>query len=157
MIYFLTLFAVMNLCDLHPIHISVSEVELNKDKLNWSVRIYKDDLLYALYGKVKDASVLDDHEKVSKDITAYIARSIIIEENNKLLKWTLVDIQPDPEAIWITVSTEVLSTENIELVIRNKVLLEVYNDQKNVVHITSGDNTKNIIFEKGNDKKVISF
>ena len=142
---------------LHPIHISVSEVELKGEEINWSVRIYKDDLLRGVYGKLKDISVLDDHEKVSKDILSYISKNIIIEFNGAPLKWSLVDLQPDPEAIWVTVKTSLPELNGTSFTVRNRVLMEIYKDQKNVVHFNCSTGNKNLVFEKGDDQKVISF
>jgi len=52
----------MIMSSVHPIHISVSEVELKGEEMNWSVSIYKDELLRGMYGEVKDCSILDDHD-----------------------------------------------------------------------------------------------
>ena len=141
----------------HPIHISVSEVELKDEEINWSVRIYKDDLLRGMYGKVKDLSILDNQDKVSKDILSYVSKNIIIEFAGTTLKWSLVDIQPDPEAIWVTVKTSLPAQNGTSFTVRNRVLMEIYKDQKNVVHFNCKSGNKNLVFEKGDDEKVISF
>lgn len=147
----------LTLPSVHPIHISVSEVELKGEEINWSVRIYKDDLLRGVYGKVKDLSILDDHDKVSRDILSYISKSIIIEFAGTPLKWSLVDIQPDPEAIWVTVKTSLPGQNGTSFTVRNRVLMEIYKDQKNVVHFNCNTGNKNLVFERGDDEKVISF
>ncbi len=150
------MFLVVFLWDAHPIHISVSEVEITTEEINWSIRIYKDDLLQGMYGKVTDMAILDDQEKVRKDILSYISRNISVSVDGNSLKWTLEDIQPDPEAIWVIVSTPVVSSNMNTMTIRNSILLNIYKDQKNVVHLVSGSGKKDMVFEKGDDQKVIS-
>src|SRR5687768_4116620 len=138
---------------LHPIHVSVSDVEITDRNITWTARIYKDDLLLGMYGENIDMSVFDDEEKVRKDIMSYFSRSITVTQGNQKLKWVLKDIQADPEAIWITASAPVVSPAS--LTIHNRILLDVYNDQKNVVNFSWSSGKKNLVFEKGDDKKMI--
>jgi hypothetical protein len=139
---------------LHPIHVSVSDVDITTADITWTARIYKDDLLRALYGDKIDMSLFDDEEKIRKDILLYFSRNVIVTANQDKLKWTLKDIQSDPEAIWITASAPINTAAS--LVIQNRILLDVYNDQKNVVNFTWNTGKKNLVFEKGDEKKVIS-
>ncbi len=157
MITVLLLLLELSIGRLHPIHISVSDVEINSQEIKWTARIYKDDLLYALYGKVTDMTILDDQEKVKKDILIYISRNVSITYEGSVFKWTLVDIQPDPEAIWITVSTPIEGKILQSMTVRNRILLDVYGDQKNVVNFTWSTGKKNMLFDKGCDQKLISF
>jgi len=140
---------------LHPIHVSVSDVEVTSNEIIWTARIYKDDLLRGMYGDHIDMSVFDQEERIRKDIMSYFTKNVSISFNQIKLKWTLKDIQADPEAIWITASSPINATTS--LVIQNRILLDVYNDQKNVVNFTSSKGKKNLVFEKGDEKKVISF
>lgn len=139
---------------LHPIHVSVSDVEITSADITWTARIYKDDLLRGMYGDKIDMSVFNHEEKVRKDIMTYFSKNVTVTSNQNKLKWTLKDIQADPEAIWITASTPINTTTS--LVIQNRILLDVYSDQKNVVNFTWSTGKKNMVFEKGDEKKLIS-
>ena len=138
---------------LHPIHVSVSDVEITDRNITWTARIYKDDLLLGMYGENINMSVFENEEKVRKDIMSYFSRSITVTQENQKLKWVLKDIQADPEAIWITASAPVAFPAS--LTIHNRILLDVYNDQKNVANFSWSTGKKNLVFEKGDDKKII--
>ncbi|MEO5906955.1 MAG: DUF6702 family protein [Saprospiraceae bacterium] len=141
---------------LHPIHISVSEVELSANEITWSSRIYKDDLLLGIYGKNADVTMLGEPEKIRVDIFNYLTSHVSVRVDETELKWSLGEIQPDPEAIWVTITAPLNATKCNTIKIRNHILLSVYNDQKNVVNLTWATGKKNMVFEKGDDQKVIS-
>lgn len=141
----------------HPIHISVSDVTISESEIEWVVRIFKDDLLLAVYGDALDMSVLDNEDQVRKDILAYLNRTIGISADNVKTAWTLKDLHPDPEAIWITITSPVKPGDIQKLTIRNTILLDVYGDQKNIVNLKSMGLKKNMVFEKGGDERIIRF
>ena len=141
----------------HPIHVSVSDVTISATEIEWSVRIFKDDLLLAVYGDAFDMSVLENDEKVRKDILAYLNKSVRIFADDKAVAWSFKDLAADPEAIWITITGPVSNADIQKIRIRNRILLDVYGDQKNIVNLTSFKLKKNFVFEKGGDEKVITF
>ncbi len=140
----------------HPIHVSVSEVELSADEITWTSRIYKDDLLLGVYGKNADVTMLGEPEKIREDIFNYLKSNVSVLLDDTELQWSFSEIQPDPEAIWITITATLNGKTCSTIKIRNHILLGVYNDQKNVVNLTWKTGKKNMVFEKGDDQKVIS-
>ena len=141
---------------LHPIHVSVSEVEMTATEITWTSRIYTDDLLLAVYGKNADVTRLGEPDEIRKDIFEYLTSHISIIVDQTELHWTLGEIQPDPEAIWITITSPLNAPKCNTIKIRNHILLSVYNDQKNVVNFTWTTGKKNMVFEKRDDQKVIT-
>ena len=154
-LFFSFLFFMLSRHD-HPIHVSVSEMEIGPDKITWTARIYKDDLLLALYGtrsqKVRNAN--DDD--IRKDIHAYLSRKVSITIRDDKLNWQLTDVQPDPEALYITMSASYSFAQSQAIVVKNQILLEVYRDQKNLVNFSWNGGKKNVVFESGDDQELIS-
>ncbi len=140
----------------HPIHISVSEVEINSEEIIWTARIYKDDLLLALYGKNVAMSQIEDETKVRRDILYYLSKNVSITIHEVPIKWKLTDLQPDPEAIWITLSAPIPDKPLTSISVRNHILLDTYRDQKNVTNFIWATGKKNVVFDSGNVEKVIS-
>ena len=141
----------------HPIHVSVSEVECTSEKIEWTARIYKDDLLVGLYGKNVSMERLEDMDKIEKDILHYISKHILVTADASPLAWKLSEVHPDPEAIWITLEAALPDKSISTLKISNDVLMDVYNDQKNIVNLSCSAKTKSLIFEKGDKEKLVSF
>ena len=139
----------------HPIHISMSDVEISSEEITWTSRIYKDDLLLGLYGDNINLERLDDRQKIEKDILNYLTKNIAVNLKGKSLKWTLQSIDSDPEALWITLSANT-DKEFTTITVFNRILFDIYDDQKNIVNFTWDTGKKNIIFEKGKEKKELS-
>ena len=140
----------------HPIHISVSEVEISANKITWTARIYTDDLLLAVYGKNATIAMTEDPEKTRDDIYRYLTSQISLKVNNKPVEWQLVEIHPDPEAIWITVSADIEGSVFTSILIGNTILFDVYKDQKNIINLNAPACKKNIVFERGDEARMIS-
>ncbi len=141
---------------LHPIHVSVSEIELTESEINWTVRIYKDDLLLGIYGKNADVDNLGEPEQIKKDILAYLNKNISFTIGGNAVSWTVMDIQPDPESIWVILSSKAIQSIPATFGIRNHILLDVYRDQKNIVNLSWKTGKKNMVFERGSDIKTIT-
>ncbi len=144
------------LTSLHPIHVSVSEVELSEHEVTWTVRIYKDDLLLGMYGKNADVSNLGEPDEIKKDILAYLNKHLSFSILDKSLSWTVTDIQPDPESIWVILSAKTSSVLPSTFVIKNNILLDVYRDQKNIVNLIWKTGKKSVVFKRGSAEKSIS-
>jgi hypothetical protein len=141
----------------HPIHISVSEVEIRDAHVEWTIRIFKDDLLLALYGKSTSMDRLNDESRIRKDVLKYLSEHIQLSSSTSKAIWQLTDIQSDVEAVWMTLQTPFVFPEDHQVDIRNSVLLKEYNDQKNITHITRDGDTQSVVFDDGDEQKLISF
>ncbi len=156
MLLFFIISQLLTITALHPIHVSVSEVELADHEVTWTVRIYKDDLLLGMYGKNADVSNLGEPDEIKKDILSYLNKHVSFSILDKSLAWTVTDIQPDPESIWVILSAKTISALPSTFVIKNHILLDVYRDQKNIVNIIWKNGKKSVVFERGSDVKSIS-
>ncbi|HEY3384926.1 MAG TPA: DUF6702 family protein [Saprospiraceae bacterium] len=143
--------------DPHPIHITVSEVEISESSIDWTIMIYKDDLLLGVYGKKAGFEKLTDESKIKEDVFAYLKRHIKVSASSSGIDWQLADIQSDQEAIWTTLRTKFVLPEDLTLEIINSVLMKEYSDQKNIIHCTFKEETKSLVFEQGDDVKQVSF
>lgn len=140
----------------HPIHISVSHVDISSHEIHWSARIYTDDLLLGVYGREIDASMFDDRARTEQDIFAFIVKNIRVTADGANMKWKLKEVTSDPEAIWITVSAPLSGGSISKLSIHNRILLDIYSDQKNIVNLNWGSGKTNLVFERGKEKKEVA-
>jgi len=143
--------------DPHPIHISVSEVEINESSIDWTIMIYKDDLLLGVYGKKAGFEKFNDESEIKEDVLVYLKKHIRVSASSSSAEWQLTDIQADQEAIWATLRTKFIMPEDHALEIINSVLMKEYSDQKNIIHFTCKEETKSLVFEQGDQAKLVSF
>ena len=136
---------------LHAFHISRCEINYTKqDKaLQFSIHIFLDDLEDALALKgQKSLKLCTPHEDVNGDqyIQNYINDKIKINVNGKIARLEMLgkETSKDKLAVWCYLEITNV-TELKTLSIGNKLLLEVFNDQKNIVDFTI-DNKKKSFF-----------
>ncbi len=140
----------------HPIHVSVSEVELSSGRAEWTVRIFKDDFLLALYGRKAKLSILDQPDRLRADILRYLSSHILLFTDGQASNWELKEIHADPEALWMTLTCSLADQPVSTITFINTVLMETYSDQKNIVNISGLKKRSVFIFGKGDGVKKIS-
>ena len=150
LIYFLRI-------DPHPIHVTVSEVDISDASIDWTIRIYKDDLLLGVYGKKAGFEKLNDEAKIKKDVLSYLEDHIMLSASTAKVAWQITDIQGDPEAVWTTLRSSFIFPEDHTLQVMNSVLMKEYADQKNIIHFTYKEETKSLVLEQGDDVMQVSF
>jgi hypothetical protein len=140
---------------LHPIHISVTDIEYNEKSQSLEIthKIFIDDFekdLEEIHQKRlhigTDKEVSDCEELIKK----YMEDRFLIKINDKLQKTQYVGRESDIEAIWIY--QEIPFTEKItHLNITDKVLIPFYADQRNIVHFKYFSYKGSVLTSKGEE------
>lgn len=122
---------------LHPIHVSVCNMELSDVENTISVKLFKEDFSLALKNNYQvDIPMEKADEKLnSQIISKYINSCLQIEMNkSKILKLEYKYSKINEDAIWIYFQTE--KTNNAtKLRIKNTLMLDLWDDQTNLLII----------------------
>lgn len=139
----------------HPIHVSVSEVQIEDTRIEWTTRIYTDDLLLGLYGRRVTPGRIGDLEDIRRDLLKYLGRHIQVGKEKSLPHWTITELTSDLEAVSVTLSAQLHPGAESGLQIANSTLTEIYDDQKNIVHIHKDGRRQSLLFGKGDSAKTL--
>ena len=145
----------------HPFYISVCQIDYNaeSDALEMSFRIFTDDLELALesmgtgrlhLGTEREAEMTDEY------IGRYLSRHIELEVNGLPVDATFLGKEVDTDAIWCYVEIGNV-TELHSLTIKNTLLLETFEDQVNLVHVTANDRKKSLVFNRLQTRETLDF
>ena len=147
--------------DRHEFYLSVTEIEYKKDSgaLQIISRVFIDDFQKVLnqrYGK--DISL--SHEKETGDVKSsiekYLSQKLQFVVNGEELKLNYIGKEYDGDQLILYIEVEnVPDFKQIE--IKNAVLTDLYDDQKNVVHVKMGDQLKSLLLEKDRSRGTINF
>lgn len=134
---------------LHPLHVSVTEIEYdaNKKALEMTMRIFLDDL---------ETSIRNDLQKPEMDITApgpqyttdrlvedYLKKHFKINVNGKEIEYEYLGHEVELPVIYMYVlSSDVEEVKNIT--VYNDMIMETYDDQVNLVHVKVKDKVKSL-------------
>ena len=138
--YFITLF--------HPLHVSVTEIEMDhKDKrLEIMMRVFMDDLEVTLREKYKmpDLDVLNPKgQTIDHMMEEYLKLHFKIALDNKAQVMKYLGHEQEGDAFIFYIEVEkVKKWKTIQ--IQNDIIMETYDDQSNLVHVTSNETVRSL-------------
>ncbi|MEQ8470231.1 MAG: hypothetical protein RIC35_03560 [Marinoscillum sp.] len=136
---------------LHPYHVSVCEVVYNDEvqAIQITQRIFLDDFEDALtdFTQNDDLVLLEDSLQSHKAIERYFQKNFGMVVNGKKSNYTYLGSESEDDIIWCYLEvTNIHSLQSIEL--KNTVLTEIFDDQKNLVHFKIAGEKKSFILTK---------
>lgn len=145
----------------HKFYVSITKIEYAKEKNSLQIitKIFIDDIEDALQQRY-GASVSLDTEKETKmadeDLKNYILQKINVKVNGKPVKLNYIGKEYDIDMVVAYIEvTGIKSIENIE--IENKVLMELFPEQQNIIHLKTPNNRLSLILDKEEPKGVLEF
>jgi len=141
----------------HDIHLSLCELRYNEQSAAFEVaiKIFIDDLETAIgkegitklgIGTSKEGPLVDEY------ISAYLDKNFTIEIDGIKLKASFVgkELTDDMLAVWCYVEYPVQKKQPQKCILTNRVLFEIYDDQRNIMDIKMNKSHKDYtIFERG--------
>ena len=131
----------------HPIHVSVTNIDLDPDKgkMEISVKLFSDDFQDLIFQKYSVQLQLVDRVKPDDSIEAvnrYLQEALQLEMNGKdLAEPGFVESELNEEATWLFYTYD-YGKKIRKVRIRNSLMLEKFDDQTNLV-IVSWDGKQN--------------
>tara|TARA_R110001599_G_scaffold90711_2_gene238689 strand:- start:1764 stop:2261 length:498 start_codon:yes stop_codon:yes gene_type:complete len=138
---------------LHPFHVSVCDMEYNKEAkaLQISQRIFMDDLATGLQSFHKmdyiDTYKPKDPKKLDSLINEYIQAKLFITIDGKKAKLDYIGSELEGDARWCYIEVKNISSIS-ELDISNVVLFESFPQQENIVHLKVNEQLKSYKLNK---------
>ena len=126
----------------HPIHVSVTSLDINteKDTIFVSQKMYTEDfklLFYHLYEKnikpLQDKNLTQDELNL---INGYMKDAFVVESGSTRLPLGFVRKDQDEESIWLYYTCPLPSDNISALMLTNSLLLQLFDDQTNLVIVT---------------------
>ena len=137
----------------HPLHVSVTDVAYNADTGSLEIihKVFIDDFQQAVEmntGTNIRLGTEQEHAEADKFINQYMQQHFSIQLNGKAAEMEYVGREIDFEAIWIYQEIKQVADFD-ELTINDAVLLHLYDDQKNILHLDYKQEKTSFMFQKG--------
>jgi len=145
------------LFSIHPIYISVIEINSRENNLEIVFKIFRDDLEDGIKNNLGKNVSIDTQSKVKlncKIIQEYLNTVTSIKINDKKNELFFSDFFLENERIKINakISNDLL-IDSIE--IYNEILIDVYSNQKNVIFFNIYDQLNNDVLDRNKKKTVL--
>ena len=133
---------------LHPMHLSMTEVAVDarSTRVTMTVRLFGDDLAAAVS---KLSSVA--HDSVS--VRYVMDRLSIRDERARPMPLSPCGLTRRGDLVWVCVSAA-LGT-GMTMTMTNRVLLELYDDQINIVQVKTGARRQSALYRRGSESQVL--
>ncbi len=146
---------------IHKYYLSVTDITYNEEEASLQIitRLFYDDLEDALKERYDETIIVDatiDQKKLDSYINKYLTRKmkIIVNEEEKMLTYLGKEYEDDYVVCYIEI-TEIPSIHSIQ--IENKILIDAFSEQKNMVHTSILGKKKSFLLVDGNAKAVLNF
>ena len=127
----------------HDFHISKCLIEYSEEQsaLQFSLHIFIDDLEEALRLQGADNLFIcteKENEEAEKYIIRYLHQRLQIELDDQMLQYNFIgkEISEDLAAVWCYLEIPKIQSPK-KLMVSNSILMEVFDDQKNIVNIVA--------------------
>ena len=146
----------------HPVHVSVTSMEINteKDSIYISQKMFTDDfdlLFYHLYEKnIKPVSGKDFSQSELSLINGYMKDAFVVESGGIRLPLTFIRKDQDDQSIWLYYTCPMPSGNVNSLMLTNSLLLQLFEDQTNLVIVTCKGTDQGYTFNYDSWKSEIS-
>lgn len=159
-IFFLS-FLMLTGLNLHPIHVSITEINYNEKQksLEISCQIFMDDfaeILERIHQTKIDFTNLKNKETTETLIANYLSKNLIISNLKKNFALNYIGFEIEKDLVWVY--AEVLKVKKIKQIkIQNTLLLDLFKDQNNMLHFKYFEQKKNYPFRVGNESFLFEF
>ena len=159
LLFYVASFSLQHISPLHDFHVSKCLIEYNptEQAIQISLHMFIDDLEYALEQKGHKGLFLctpKEKENANKILTAYLTRKLSLEVNNSKPTFEFIgkEVSDDLSGVWCYL--EITNIKELKaLSVHNSLLLEVFDDQKNIVSLTGPNLQGTLLLQNGNDTK----
>ncbi|WP_025742718.1 DUF6702 family protein [Aquimarina pacifica] len=158
---FILTFLLSSFTNGHKFYVSVTEVEFNVKSSSIQVitRVFVDDIEDLLKERY-DQSIFLDKGKETKGVDAYLSsylnEKLVFVVNGKRESFVFIGKEYEDDLIIFYLEVEdVSSLETIE--VTNKVLMDLFEEQQNIVHVKKEKKRKSLILEKERETGMLKF
>jgi len=145
----------------HKFYVSVTQIDYNPEQQSLELisRIFIDDLENLLQERYDAAIVLGLEEEtpnVNEYLKKYLDQKLKIKVNDKKVPITFLGKEYEDDLIVFYLEVEkVVLLERIA--ISNEILMDVFEEQQNIVHVKKEKFRKSLILEKGKSEGLLNF
>ncbi len=145
----------------HEFYLSVTEIEYNNEKQSLQIitRVFIDDfqdVLNERYDANLQLSEEAEEGAVTENISKYLKQKLRLQVNGEELQLNYLGKEYDADQLVLYIEVENLSSFN-KIQVTNEILTDLFDDQKNVVHVKVNDKTKSLLLMRNQETEKLTF
>ncbi len=157
----LLIFPLISATSAHKFYMSITKIEYVKEKKSLQIitKIFTDDIEDALQHRYDPSISLDtkkETEAADEYLQKYILQKLNIKVNGKPVQLNYIGKEYDLDMLVAYIEvTNVPNLKSIE--IENKVLMEMFPEQQNIIHLKTTNSRKSLMLDKDESSGKLKF
>ncbi len=157
----LLIFPLISATSAHKFYVSITKIEYVKEKKSLQIitKIFTDDIEDALQQRYHLSISLDtkkETEAADEYVQKYIIQKLNIKVNGKPVQLNYIGKEYDVDMLVAYIEvTNVPNLKSIE--IENKVLMEMFPEQQNIIHLKTTNSRKSLMLDKDEPSGKLKF
>lgn len=158
---FIIAFALFSFTSVHKYYVSITQIEYVKEKQSLQIisRIFVDDFEKLIRNRYDSNITLNNNEDeviIDQYVKKYLLEKIDISINGQPKAISFIGKKYDDDIMYCYLEIEnIASIKSFE--IKNKVLFDLFDDQKNIVRTNINDKNKTFVLIAEKDKALLNF
>lgn len=145
----------------HEFYLSVTEIEYNNEEQSLQIitRVFIDDFQNVLnerYNEELQLSEDDEEGPVRENIEKYLSQKLRLNANGKELQLNYLGKEYDADQLVLYIEVENVAPFN-KIEVTNAILTDLFDDQKNVVHVKVNGETKSLLLMRQQESEKLIF
>jgi hypothetical protein len=145
----------------HEFYLSVTEIEYSKEQESLQIitRVFIDDfenVLNERYNEDLQLSSEEEKGEVKKNIVRYLDQKLKIRIGREDLQLNYLGKEYDADQLILYIEVKNVAAFN-QIEITNGILTDLFDDQKNVVHVKIDGKTKSLLLMREQETEKLSF
>ncbi len=146
---------------IHPFYVSICQIDHNPTtkSLEISFKIFTDDLEYSLEKQGTGRLFLGsekESEKADQYIFNYLKNNFKITIDGQETEYSFLGKEIELDVTWCYLEAKNIN-DFTKIEVLNKILIDDFNSQSNIVHIKYGDKRKSMLLHKSKTRDIIEF
>lgn len=160
-IFFVLLLSCINLKAYHPVHLSIVNMELDEQTstLNYSIRLFQEDLIQILglliHDELHKGRTEQEAYADTTIIPQYFKKGLKVFSNEKVLEPVFSKQVNQESEVWLYFKIPLAKIPD-EIIIENKIYLEIFADQINMLIFALGQKEKAFTFNSTLTRQLIA-
>jgi len=145
----------------HEFYLSVTEIAYSKEQKNLQIvtRVFLDDFEKVLRERYSDnirLSQENEEGQVRTSIKEYLSKKLQISTDKEKLQLNYLGKEYDADQIVMYLEIEEVEDFS-QIFIKNAILFDLLDDQKNIVHVKVKNKTKSLLLVLGKEQDILTF
>ncbi len=160
-LFFIALSFMLSSFVVHKFYVSVTQIEYKEEQQSLQIisRIFIDDIEDLLKERYNSSVVLNSDQEipeVDEYLEKYFNQKLSISINAKEASFTFIGKEYEDDLMICYLEIENVSSL-VAIEISNQILMDLFEEQQNIVHVKKENQRKSLILEKGRDRGVLKF